>query len=314
MPFNNVVDRTDVAALIPEEVARDVINQAREQSSVLRLFRRVPVGAKQVRFPVLSALPMAYWVTGDTGLKQTTEMAWANKFLNIEELAAIVPIPDAVVDDADFDIWGEVRPALTEAIGRALDSAVLFGTNAPGSFPTNVSAAAAAAGNNITTSATAAQGGIAGTIDEALALVEDDGFDATGIIANRRLRGYARRNRNAQGDRISGFANDLGSYDGLDIAYAARGQWPAAGVGAALAFVGDWSQFVVGVRQDITFTMATEGVIQDNTGAIVYNLFQQDMSALRVVFRAGWQVANPLTLEQPTEASRSPAARILQAA
>jgi hypothetical protein len=83
-----------------------------------------------------------------------------------------------------------------------------------------------------------------------------------------------------------------------------RGLWPAN----TRLFVGDWSQFVLGVRKDVTFEMFREGVIQDNTGAIVFNLLQQDMSAMRVTFRAGWQVANPINYEQSTEANRYPAA------
>src|SRR4051794_30101150 len=98
------------------------------QSAALSLFRRIPVGRAQVRFPILSALPTAYWVTGDTGLKQTTEVNWANKFLNIEEIAAIVPVPDNVMADVDANIWDEAAPLLGEAVGRVLDAAVFFGS------------------------------------------------------------------------------------------------------------------------------------------------------------------------------------------
>jgi hypothetical protein len=54
-------------------------------------------------------------------------------------------------------------------------------------------------------------------------------------------------------------------------------------------------------------------VIQDNTGAIVYNLAQQDMSALRLTLRVGWQVANTINYDQPVEASRYPAGVLLSA-
>jgi hypothetical protein len=63
---------------------------------------------------------------------------------------------------------------------------------------------------------------------------------------------------------------------------------------------------VIGVRQDMTYKLITEGVITDNTGAIQYNLPQQDMVALRLVFRAGYAVSNPINYQQGTEANRYP--------
>jgi HK97 family phage major capsid protein len=307
VPYDSIISRADVQALIPEQVSRDVIQGVRQQSATLSMFRRVPVARNQVRFPVLAALPMAYWVTGDTGLKQTTEVAWANKFMNIEELAAIVPIPDAVLADSDFDVWAEVRPALEEAIGEALDAAVFFGVNAPASFPVNVEDAATAAGNTVLADSTVAEGGIQNDIDLAMEAVELDGFDPTGVVAQRTVRGRLRRARNAQGDRLSGTNAELTEYLGQPIAYPMRGLWPTA-AGSPIAFVGDWTEFVVGVRQDITYSVHNEGVIQRVDGSIAYNLLQQDMSALRVVFRSGWQVSNRATRDQPIEGDRYPAA------
>jgi hypothetical protein len=102
---------------------------------------------------------------------------------------------------------------------------------------------------------------------------------------------------------------DLTSFDGDPVIYGARGLWPAQGSGVkGLIAVGlDSTQFVLGVRKDITYKVLTEAVIQDNTGAIIYNLAQQDMVGLRVTFRAGWQVANPINYDQAVEANRYPA-------
>ncbi|NLV74050.1 MAG: hypothetical protein GXY52_05140, partial [Chloroflexi bacterium] len=41
------------------------------------------------------ALPTAYFVDGETGLKQTTKVEWANVMLSAEELAVIVPVPQS---------------------------------------------------------------------------------------------------------------------------------------------------------------------------------------------------------------------------
>ena len=55
-----------------------------------------------------------------------------------------------------------------------------------------------------------------------------------------------------------------------------------------------------------SFTVATEAVIQDAGGGIVYNLFQQDMVALRMVYRLGFALPNPINRMQADVGSRSP--------
>lgn len=60
--------------------------------------------------------------------------------------------------------------------------------------------------------------------------------------------------------------------------------------------VGDFSQAVYSIRQDVTVKFLDQGVIQDpTTKEIVYNLAQQDMTAIRIVFRMGWALPNPAT-------------------
>lgn len=304
MPYDNLISRSDAAALIPEDVAGSVLVGAREQSAALQLFRNVPMSTAQQRMPVISALPVAYFVNGDTGLKQTTEAAWANKFLNVEEIAAIVPIPEAVVDDTSFDTWGTIRPLLAEAVGRTLDAAVFFGTNKPASWPTDIVTAAIAAGNAVNRGTNnQAAGLIAGDINDVLATVEADGYDANGAIATRSMRGRLRTVRASDGTRLAE-VTPTEAY-GVPIRYPMRGLWPT-GSGAAEFVAGDFGEGILGVRQDLTYKLLDQAVIQDATGAIVFNLAQQDMVAMRVVARFAWQVANVINRDQPVEASRYP--------
>lgn len=310
MPYDSLTNRTDAQGLMPEEHSNVWVRKVIEQSAALTRFRRIPVQRAQTRFPVLSALPTAYFVNGDTGLKQTTEVAWTNKFMNIEEIAVIVPVPDAVLDDAEINLWDEIEPLAVEAIGRAVDNAIFFGVNAPSSWPTNIAAAAIAAGNSVEYDEDAL-GGVYTGLDLVTATVEEDGFDVTGWVAATRLRAALRAARATDGQRLDlGRTNGpITEFDGNPISYPMRGLWPTN----RLAFGGDWAQFVLGVRQDITVKLLTEAVIQDNTGAIVYNLAQQDMSALRIVMRLGWQVANLINNDQPVEASRYPVGALIDA-
>lgn len=314
MPYNSLVSRSDAQALMPEEVSNELIKALNAQSAAMTMFRRVPVGRQQVRFPVLSALPTAYFVTGDTGIKQTTDMAWANKYLNVEEIAAIVPVPDNVMADMDANVWDEAMPLLTQAVGRTLDQAIFFGVNAPSSFPTNIQAAAVAAAMTATAgTATQANGGVYADIDGVYSKVEANGFEPNGHVASIGLKARFRSARNTLGDtyndnnRVNGSLNEL---DGMPITYAMRGLWSTT-TGTPLLFTGDYDQFVLGVRQDISMKVSNEAVIQDNTGAVIYNAFQQDLTFLRITFRAGWQVANTINYDNPDSSTRYPVAVLL---
>lgn len=309
MPYNSIINRTDAQALVPEDAARDIWKNVPNQSAALKLFASRRLSRNQQRVPVLSTLPTAYFVNGDTGLKQTTEQAWANKYFNVEEIACIIPIPEAVLDDADYDIWGEIRPNAEEAIGRTLDAAIFFGTNKPSSWPDDIVTAATAASNTVTRGANnAAAGGLAGDISDLFGKVEVDGYDVNGVIATRAYRGRLRQVRDTTGGKSAADIKNMVSMDmayGVDITYPMRGMWPS-GSGLAEAIAGDFSAGQVAIRQDITYKMLTEASIFDSNGNLVYNLAQQDMVAMRLVFRVAWQIKNPINYDQQTEGSRYP--------
>ena len=81
--------------------------------------------------------------------------------------------------------------------------------------------------------------------------------------------------------------------DGSPMYFPANGAFDGS---VAQLVVGDFSQAVYAIRQDITVKILDQGVIQNpTTKEIEYNLAQQDMVALRVVFRMGWALPNPVT-------------------
>lgn len=304
MPFNNVTDRTDVGALIPEDVSNELWALVPQQSAALTLFRQVPMTRAQQRVRVLSALPVAYFVNGDTGLKQTTEMAWANKYLDAEEIAVIMPVPENVAADVDVNIFDSARPLLIEAMGRTLDAAVFFGTNKPATWPAAIVPAAVAAGNVVARGTNAVTaGGVVQDIYDVFSTVEADGYVVDGIVANSTLRGRLRGARDNTGQGLLDANRD--GLDGAQITYAMRGQWPT-GLSAAEAVVGDFTNGIIGIRSDVNFKLLDQAAIFDNTGTLIYNLPQQDMIALRLTFRVAYQVSNPLNYDQPVEASRYP--------
>jgi HK97 family phage major capsid protein len=320
MGFNNVIDRSGAQALMPEEVSTAVLDRVPEMSAVMRLARRLPnMSRAQVRMPVLGSLPTAYFVTADGGMKQPTEVDWANKYIDAEELAVIVPIPKSVLDDTGYDIWGNVKPLLEEALGLAVDRAVLYGTNIPATWTTNLGGAglvarATAASHtvslaNYTDLYEALLGETAAGADGVLMLLEADGFIATGHIAHTSLKGKLRNTRDANGQPIfkSGpnFENTFatGELDGAPILYPLNG---AVDASQSLDIAGAWNQLLYAMRTDIYYEISNQAVIQDAAGNIVYNLFQQNMIALKVTMRLGFALPNPIKAINTNDTTRCP--------
>jgi HK97 family phage major capsid protein len=290
VPYNAIISRTDADALIPQEVVGELIAAATGQSAALTLFRNVQLSTKVASMPVLSALPVAYWVNGDTGLKQTSEAAWAGVTLTAEEIATIIPIPEAVLDDSSFDVWAELRDPLAEATAITLDAAAIGGINKPATWPEAIVPAAIAAGNAVELgTATAEQGGVVGDLESAFDVVEADGHTVTGIAAVTAMRGLLRKARDSSGQKLADVST--GQIEGVPISWLLPGTVPAT----ARAVVGDFNYAVVGVRQDITYKILDQAVLTDAAGLVIYNLPQQDMVAMRVVARYAYATASPAT-------------------
>lgn len=303
--FANIIGREEVSDyLLPDQVINEVIQTAPESSAILARARTVRMSAKRAKQPVLAALPDAYWVGGDTGLKQTTNMAWQGVYITAEELAVIVPIPNTIIDDANVPLWTEVRPLLTEAIGRKIDQAALFGEDAPESWPEAIVPAAIAAGNSVAMG-TGADIGV--DVSDLAGLVDSDGFAINGFASRPGLSWRLRGLRDLNGQPLfGGSLSQGGTFDffGFPLQEVRTGAWDSE---QAEMIAADWTKFVVGIRQDITYSMFSEGVISDDEGKVVLNLMQQDSQAMRVTMRVGFQVANPLTRLNADEASRYPA-------
>ena len=290
----NIVSRESAEALIHDQLMTTVFQDAPKNSILMQLGRKLPnMTSKQTRVPVLSMLPMAYWVGGDTGMKQTSRQQWENVYITAGELAVIVPIPEAVLDDASFDIMGEVTPRVNEAIGMKFDAAAIFGVDRPPEWQNDIITLARQAGNNvsggITYDALLGEDGLFGKVEQA-------GYIVDGVIAAMRARAALRGIKDdASRPIFMPSMQDRTQYtlDGAPVYFPENGSFDPT---VAQMVAGNWRQLVWAMRQDIETKILDQAVIQDpSTKEIVYNLAQQDMIALRVTFRAGFAVPNPAT-------------------
>ena len=299
--YDQIIDRTGAAALIPVQESREIIEMIPEQSVFLRHATRMPdMTSKQTSIPVMAGNVDAYFVNGDNGLKQTSKMTWDKVFINAEELAVIVPIPEAVLADSSYDIWAQVRPRIAEAFARKIDQAALFSTDKPTSWPAGIVAGAIAASNVVTHSATATgadlytelfgEGGV-------VSLVEDKGLPVNNFIGSVKTKSMLRGAQDLNGQPIftPAYSNGSGSafrdaIAGVGVEFVNPVIWDDT---VGLLMAGDFSLVRYAMRQDITYKLLSEATITDSTGAVVYNLAQMDMVALRAVMRIGWALPKP---------------------
>ena len=296
-----MITKRNAEALFSVDEVSDIIQGVIKESAVLKMFTQLPnMTSGAMRMRVLDGLPMAYWVgSTNNGRKNLTEMAWANKYIVPEELAVIVPIKEDVLDDASIDIWAQVKPRLVEAIGKKIDQAILVGVDKPAGFRADLLTSILNAGAYVTQGS----GSLYSAINDAMVKVEESGYNPTGIIGGVDVKGKFRMMLDTSGQPIKGT-----EIDELPKAYIDNGAWDKT---KAQMIVGDFTQAVYSIRQDITYKLLTEAVIQDpSDGTIKYNLAQEDMVALRVVMRLGWEIPNPINALQPDESVRFPFAAI----
>lgn len=296
--------------LVPEPFVAQVIQETIEASTVLSLAQRVTMSSKTRRQPVLSALPSAYFVDGDTGLKQTTSQDWANLSLVAEELAAIVVAPIAYIADSAVPVWDEVRPRLAEAFGAKIDLACLFGVDKPSTWGTAITDGTFAASNTVSVGA---GDDVAQDIANLAKKVVLDGFSVNGFASAPGFQWTLVGLRSDDGVPIYtpslSAATPAGLF-GFPLRESRNGGWQPSD---STLILGDWSKAIVGIRQDLEITVHTDGVISDGNGVVVRNLMQQDSVAIRAVMRLGWQVANPITVLNGVEGTRFPFGQLVPA-
>lgn len=303
----NVIDRSGAESLIPTQEANEIIQGTITQSAVLSRGRKLAnMTSRQYKMPVLDMLPIAYFVNGDTGQKKTTKQAWDKKFITAEEIAVIVPIPEAVLDDAEYDIWAEVKPRVTEAFGKVIDGAILFDVDKPSTWRDGVVTTATKAQSVVTLEASDNLYDKIMAEEGVIAKVEDSGYFVNGHMADISMRAKLRGLKDADGNPI--FKSDMQgatsySLDGSPMNFPNNGAFDKS---KALMISGDFSQLVYSIRQDITFKLFTEGVVQNTDGTIAYNLMQNDMVALRAVMRLGWEIPNPINALKTDKTKRCP--------
>ena len=259
----NMITRSNAEALIPQQISDEIIQALPTQSIALRLMRQMPrMTSKQTKIPVMTGLATAGFVTGDSGQKPTTNLTWENVYITAEELAVMVPIPEAVLADSSYDIWAEARPRIVEALGKAIDQAVFFGVNKPTSWPAGLVPGAVTATNYVTHSATATGSDLYTELlgeDGVLAKIEEQGISPNGFVGALSMRAKLRGALDSNGQPIfrASYSNDVNgrmTYDieGMPVIFPDNGCWDDSAATGALLLAGLYTLFSGTIMPTVT--------------------------------------------------------------
>lgn len=305
------VSREALGSLIQPEVLSGIFETTDAYSSlVMTLGTKMNVGKKETIIPISGTDPVAEFVekTGtqakptagkypavavgdapDIGYKPVSALTIGEKRLILEKIAVIIPLSDCTVEDLDDPASFEeyVRRKAEEAIAKRFDKAVILGENAPSTYGAGIVPSAVSAGNVVEVAKTATGAQKLTALDDAFAKVEDAGYEVDAVAAQTRFRGIFRQAMNnsnvlVTADMITG--KPVYSYSGVPISKAT-----VLNGTDYLAVPGAWKNVYWGVRDEFQITTTNTGTITNADGS-VYNLFQQDMTAIRVVLRIGYVV------------------------
>jgi HK97 family phage major capsid protein len=287
----------DFSGVIPPEQSSLILAEATRVSAALQLATTLPMGSKVTQMPVPKTFPTASFVTAANGRKPYTDIGLQPATLTAEEVAAVIGIPDAMVEDSTINLWNYCRPLLAQAIARALDDAIIFGLTPPASYPVG-GVLGRAVGVNAGTD-------VVDTINKTMGQVESQQLDVTGsctAIVNRQLLRGVRAS--GSGEMLLG-AMQIDNYTvptlfGLPIAYI---PWHyATGAAPATYIAGNWKYLVVGIRQDIRYEINPAGVIADSAGVVIVSGFQDNVTPMKVWARFGCVLIDPVTPDKPAGA------------
>jgi HK97 family phage major capsid protein len=270
---------------VPAPVRQAVLGRLATASAVRRLAQVIPMSSLTLSLPRITAGVAAEWVS-EGGATGSDTPVFDALTLTAHKLAVLVPVTEELLADATTGIAAVVAQILADSFAAKEDQAFL-GFDAGGPI----------AGLYGSTGVTPIpySGDIVADSAAALAAIEANGYEPTGFIANPRVKAQLRAAKDGSGRYIFAPGESVGAPDmlwGVPIVFSRQvpSTMGTGGDGTCL-IAGDWRQFLIGDRQDLTLTRSTEATY--TVGAEIRSAFQRHEVLLRAEERIDAVVADP---------------------
>lgn len=196
--------------LLPPTIVGPIFKKAAEESTVMRLARKVPLAMNaQTAIPIPLDVPTADWV-GEGGLKPVGSEGIGVKTMTGKKLALVMPVSEELVRTNPAGLYDQLQSDLPTALSRGFDYAAIHGASlrnpaaGPGSGPFTDYLVQTPNTQTIG-SATQAQGGVYDDLWSGISKVINSPtqpYDFTAFAADKRLIPEVARSYDTQGRPI----------------------------------------------------------------------------------------------------------------
>lgn len=289
------INRTASNIVLPQTVASEVLSNVQEGSAVMQLARRQTIPGTGVKINVITGDPEPDWVAESTE-KPVSQPTFSNLTMTPYKLAVIVPFSDEFRRDMDA-LYEAVVERVPGALASKFDKAVLFGAAPGANFSTLANVDAVDIQSNTYKSLVTAKTGISTA-----------GGYASGWVFAPQAEAILLNATDTAGRPIF---IDSAADDGrvgrvlATPAYYRQAAYKAGSSAAnTLGFVGDWSQAIYGVVNDVKVDYTDQATINDGTNLI--HLFQRNMFALRCEMEVGFVTRSGSYFKRLTDTYTAP--------
>ena len=298
--FKAMTENTGSAGgfVVPEEFAAQVFRVVEDFGLVPKLARKFPMNSDTLNVPRLSSSVTVYW-PGETGSGTPAQPTFEAVVLSAKTLMGITPMSNELLADANVSVVDLLTELFAEAIAGELDNQGLAGVGAPFNgimSDAGVTVFTPAAGNSTFT--------LASTPDNArtlLSKIKPWALQGAAFIMHRTVWALFQSAKSSTSGNyfLSNFNPVMTGTTAQQFPLAMAGtMWgypvylsdkmpTTTAVSTKFVIFGNLGNLFMGQRQDLAVSISQDATIGS------FNLFQQNMSAVRVVTRCAVAVGLP---------------------
>ena len=273
--------KDELTGFVPVEQATEIMKDIARGSSILRLSKVSQMESDTKKIPVMTEGAGAYWV-GEGERIKTTKAGWIYPELKAKKLAVIIPVTKEKLKDTTIDVFNELKESIAEAFYKAIDAAAIFGTQSP--FASNIMKCIETSGNKIEIGTNAT---LDLDISDAMALVEEAGYDVNGFAAKVGIKNSLRKLRDSNGNQLFVDGVNGKEFYSQPIEFSRNGAWDKT---KAEIIGADWDKSLIGIRDSLEYEILKEATLEgtvDEDGKPI-SLAEQDLIGIKATMRLAY--------------------------